>query len=52
MTLSVYNLLNQQRILEVDEALGSTGEDRNEFYGVGTGYQAPRYGMLTLKLDF
>jgi outer membrane receptor for ferrienterochelin and colicin len=52
VTLSVYNLLNQQRVLEVDEALGSTGEERNEFYGFGTGYQAPRYGMLTLKLDF
>jgi hypothetical protein len=52
VTLAVYNLLNQQRVIEVNEELGSTGEHRNEFYGFGTGYQAPRYGLLTLKLDF
>lgn len=52
VTLAVYNLLNQQRIVEVNEELGSTGEDRNEFYGFGSGYQAPRYGLLTVKLDF
>ncbi|WP_116812570.1 TonB-dependent receptor [Steroidobacter cummioxidans] len=52
VTLAVYNLLNQQRVMEVDEELGSTGVDRNQFYGFGTGYQAPRYAFLTLKLDF
>ena len=51
VTLAVYNLLNQQRIVEVDDYLGSV-PDGNEFYGIGTGYQSPRYGLLTLKLDF
>jgi outer membrane receptor protein involved in Fe transport len=50
VTLAVYNLLNQQRVLEVDEELISTGDPGT--YGYGTGYQAPRYGLLTLKLDF
>ena len=49
--LAVYNLLNQQRMTEVDEFLGSV-PNGNEDYGIGTGYQAPRYGLLTLKLDF
>ena len=49
--LSVYNLLNQQRNTEVDEYLPSV-PDGNPDYGLGTGYQAPRYGMLTVTLDF
>jgi hypothetical protein len=49
--LAVYNLLNQQRTTEVDDFLGSV-PNGNSDYGVGTGYQAPRYGLLTLKLDF
>jgi hypothetical protein len=52
VTLAVYNLLDQQRVIEVDESMGSTGANRNDTYGFGTGYQSPRYGMLTLKLDF
>ncbi len=34
-----------------DGELVSTGDDR-EFHGLGSGYQAPRYGLLTVKLDF
>lgn len=49
--LAVYNLLDQQNVLEIDERLGSI-PDGNEDYGIGTAYQSPRYGMLTLKLDF
>jgi hypothetical protein len=49
--LAVYNLLNQQRIVEVDDELGSV-PNGNPDYGIGTGYQSPRYGLLTLKLDF
>lgn len=52
VTLAVYNLLDQQRVVEVNEELGSTGDRRNQFYGFGTGYQSPRYGLLTVKLDF
>jgi len=49
--LAVYNLLDQQRITEVDERLGSV-PNGNADYGIGTAYQAPRYGLLTLTLDF
>jgi len=49
--LSVYNLFNQQRRTEVDEELDSI-PDGNPDYLIGTGYQAPRYAVLTLKLDF
>jgi hypothetical protein len=51
--LSVYNLINQERITEVDEFLGQTsGEGSNSEYRFGTSYQAPRYALLTVKLDF
>ncbi|HEY0685077.1 MAG TPA: TonB-dependent receptor [Steroidobacter sp.] len=50
--LSVYNLLNQQRVTETDDMLGAVLPNGNSDYGVGTGYQPARYGLLTLKLDF
>lgn len=49
--LAVYNLLNQQRETQVYEDLLSVPNGDPE-YLLGTGYQAPRYGMLTVKLDF
>jgi hypothetical protein len=49
--LAVNNVLNQQRIIEVDDELGSV-PNGNPDYGIGTGYQSPRYALLTLKLDF
>ena len=49
--LAVFNLLNDQRVIEVDDFLGSV-PNGNPGYGVGTGYQSPRYALLTLKLDF
>ena len=49
--LAVFNLLNEQRVIEVDDFLGSV-PNGNPDYGVGTGYQSPRYALLTLKLDF
>ena len=49
--LAAYNLLNSERVTEVDDFLGST-PNGNEDYGIGTGYQSPRYALLTLKLDF
>ena len=48
---AVYNLLNQERVTEVDDYLGSIPNGNSE-YRIGTGYQSPRYGLLTLKLDF
>jgi hypothetical protein len=49
---SVYNLLNQERVLEVDEQLERPIGTRNGEYRLGAGYQAPRYALLSLKLDF
>jgi hypothetical protein len=49
--LSVYNLLNQERVIEVDQELNSI-PDGNPKYRVGTGYQSPRYALLTFNLDF
>lgn len=49
--LSVYNLLNQQRITEVDEELNSIPNGNSE-YRFGTGYQRARYALLTFNLDF
>jgi hypothetical protein len=49
--LSVYNLLDQQRIIQVDETLGSI-PNGNSTYRYGTAYQSPRYALLTFNLDF
>jgi outer membrane receptor protein involved in Fe transport len=49
---SVYNLLNQERVIEVDEELFATDGSGNANYKIGTGYHAPRYGLLTVTLDF
>jgi hypothetical protein len=53
--LSVYNLLNQERVVQVDEQLErnqAVGDVKNALYGIGTGYQSPRYAQLTVTLDF
>jgi hypothetical protein len=51
--LSVYNLLNEERVREVDEQLDSTDpEFTNPTYRQGTAYESPRYGQLTLQLKF
>jgi hypothetical protein len=51
--LSVYNVLNQERPLEVDEALNSTDPQlTNPTYRQGTVYGSPRYGQLTLQVKF
>lgn len=49
--LSVYNLLNQQRVTEVDDYLFSV-PNGNPDWRIGTGYQSARYAQLTVKLDF
>ena len=43
---AVYNLLNQERVLEVDESFNPTDPDNT--FGTGTSFYAPRYGQLTL----
>jgi antitoxin (DNA-binding transcriptional repressor) of toxin-antitoxin stability system len=58
---AVYNLLNQQREVRVDQDLQpSVGMDEdnptqplfNEFFGQGYGFQAPRYAQLVVSLTF
>ena len=48
--LAVYNLLNQERVLEVDESFNPTSD--SDSFGVGTAYFAPRYGQLILTVKF
>jgi len=58
---AVFNLLNQQRTVRVDQELqpsvGMREDDPtqpllNEFFGVGYGFQQPRYAQLTVTVDF
>ena len=50
--LAVYNLLNQERVIEVDDELEPEIGFINPTYRQGTGYQSPRYAQLTVSLDF
>lgn len=49
---AIYNLLNQRRTIEVDDELESEIGTINSEYGRPTGFQSPRYGQLTVSLDF
>jgi hypothetical protein len=49
---AVYNLLNQQRTLGVDEELESDIGFINPEYLQGTSYQAPRYAQFLVTIDF
>jgi outer membrane receptor for ferrienterochelin and colicin len=52
--LAFYNLLDQQRVIEVDETLedqNGIGTYRPEF-GRGTAYQSPFYAQFTLSVSF
>jgi hypothetical protein len=48
--LAFYNLLNQERVLEVDESYDPTDPDNT--FGTGTAFYSPRYGQLTLQVNF
>jgi hypothetical protein len=53
--LAVYNILNQERVLEVDEELDSIGADGEPGHAAflrGVTYQNPRYAQLTFALKF
>ena len=52
MKFAIYNLLNQRRTIEVDDELESEIGTINSEYGRPTGFQSPRYGQLTVSLDF
>ena len=50
---AVYNILDMQRVTEVDDELQTRLSNQlNPEYGRGTSYQSPRYGQLTVSLDF
>ena len=48
--LAFYNLLNQERVLEVDESYDPTDPDNT--FGTGTAFYSPRYGQLTFQVNF
>jgi hypothetical protein len=56
--LAIFNLLNQQKEVRVDQDLQTSiageGEEpgRNEFFGTGLSFQPPRYAQLTVSVDF
>ncbi|HVR82100.1 MAG TPA: carboxypeptidase regulatory-like domain-containing protein [Luteimonas sp.] len=57
VTLSAFNLLNQQRVTDVDQTLeDDIGHSNSQANGgtflLGTGYQSPRYAQFTVALDF
>ena len=49
---AVYNLLNNQKPTWVYQELEPGVGDRDEFFGQERFLQSPRYGQLTLSLDF
>ncbi|QSX75398.1 TonB-dependent receptor [Lysobacter arenosi] len=56
---AVFNLFNQQKTVRVDQELQPsvgmatpTEPELNEFFGVGYGFQAPRYAQLSVTVDF
>lgn len=49
---SVFNLLNQERVVDIDEEYESTIGNRNNAFLQGTAYQSPRYAQLKVSLDF
>lgn len=51
--LSVYNLLNQQRAVNVDQDLQTTiGDGTSSSFGSGIIFQQPRFTQLTVSVDF
>lgn len=50
--LSAYNILNSERVTEVDEELETDIGSINTDYRTGVGYQEPRFALLTVKLAF
>ena len=50
--LAIYNVFNQQRLVDLDETLEDDIGHRNDFYRVGDGFQSPRFGLLTLNVKF
>lgn len=49
---AVYNLLNRQEALDVNDRFETNIGDQNPEWLRGTSYQSPRYAQLTLSLHF
>jgi hypothetical protein len=49
---AVYNLLNRQRAIDVDDEFETGIGDPNPDWLRGTSFQSPRYGQLTISLNF
>lgn len=50
--LAVFNLLNQQRTVRVEQELEPSLGTRDPYFGYGLGFQSPRYAQLSVALDF
>jgi alpha-D-ribose 1-methylphosphonate 5-triphosphate synthase subunit PhnI len=48
--MAVYNLLNEERVLEVDESYNPTSVD--DTFRTPTVWAAPRFGQLTFQVKF
>lgn len=51
-TLEVFNVFNQEDVTQVDEIRENDIGDLNATFLDPSGWQAPRYGQLTVSLDF
>jgi hypothetical protein len=49
---AVYNVFNQQRVLDVDDDYEASLGDFNEDYLEGTSYQSPRFAQFLVTVDF
>jgi hypothetical protein len=49
---AVYNVFNQQRVLDVDDEYEASLGDFNEDYLEGTSYQSPRFAQFLVTVDF
>ena len=50
--LSVYNLLNEQTVVEVHSRYESTPGNKMPHFGEGWGWQSPRYTQLVVTYNF
>ncbi len=50
--LAVYNVLNQQRRVDTEEDFEDDIGVRNPAFGLGEGYQSPRFALFTVNVKF
>ena len=50
--LAVYNVLNQERATQINEQFEGAIGNPNADFGLGMGWQSPRYATLAVTLDF